>query len=1333
MDATVSRCIDDKGEYTEGYTFNPENAAYADGNAMPFRVYRIAVPGKVRPSVSVSDSKTVPLGKPFCKNASIKYSGVSVGEPYFRDGLWIVDVNVPLYVRAGALPALRSKFRLSVESPAGASGTNPGSRALSRVDNPKAAKYFGVSQSSRRKALRRSASSELSDVNFLAEILVGDKDIATTTEDGLYAVSFGDLRIALQEQGREKDLYGIPVEKIRMYAASPDTLTEMVPGASLLEPSQIFEIPIEVRDHSGSQSKGNGTFDEGDSIVFVGYGKNFWKRCDRVDPTLSGGKMDYYYSVSPYSFYQHFLFGWSDTKSSARMGNTLKAPSGSGSDIEWLRYVRAEKDVFLRDAYFGKEAEYEAETGKEWFWAWHHRDETTELSDINLQMPQTTNLKGLVEGGKQFASVSFFPHRSVWATNVDGKKDQTQDLTLSGESYTSRMSQIHFSFDINGTSFKDSDLELLPGGNFRIDKPELKKSGNKFTLTMLPNDRQYDRFDGYSLAYQWNPSVDSAEWLLPGKVSGIVKIPVGKTSGIRVMKFVDMIPVGLLNISDGVAKDSIPSESDVRYLAYKADKPMKPAKITGIVPNVSGVLNNISRINSATEYLIISPKEFAAQSVQLGKFRSDGTAISTIPTTVVSAEDIYRMYTGGEVSPVALRNYIAYAYSVCPELKYVLLVGHGHFDYKNVLVQGKSFLPPYEIEDAVVEDFFAALDSGEAVRYGTYDLDVAVGRLPVTSSYEMSNYISKAKEYEEVGKFDHGVWRSNVLLTADDAMNGNVEDHERHTLFEEEVAIILDSVSEEQGFRWNLKKVYLVDYSYDGGGQKKSAQNDFLSLLNQGALITNYFGHGSKTDWASEGLLKVGYIPRLSNRGRYTILNSFSCTVARFDDGKDRSLSEEFMLAANAGSIASIGATRETLAPQNKAMGKSIMANALSTSGITYGESFKKTKNDVVAGYSGQRYNNERYVYIGEPVIRMPIAENKVSLDQKLDTIRGLDNMKFSGSVSGMDNGFVHLALREGRVKKKLPLGVILSNGIEDSVEVTYEGSLLYSEEVPVKSGRFATEFVTPKKLNFGDTAAEFTAWAYSSKMKTVARVLKSGIQISGMSAYADSIHDDLPPRIRMQPCYTGVNETFFANGQHVKMQSPACLQIVIEDSTALDFREQADEGISFEVVGVEDPYHPSPFIEQTSKRAVLRKTFTTQNYPEGTYEFRVYAYDVLGNASMQVVNLEITGELKDGLVDVFNIPNPVGKKGTTFYFKDLALAVNRPSTVNIFIYNQNGRLVKVIKNAVSGVTHWDGRDNHGRKLANGLYHYVVRSEVPATDDFKKSTWTKKQKLLISR
>jgi len=97
----------------------------------------------------------------------------------------------------------------------------------------------------------------------------------------------------------------------------------------------------------------------------------------------------------------------------------------------------------------------------------------------------------------------------------------------------------------------------------------------------------------------------------------------------------------------------------------------------------------------------------------------------------------------------------------------------------------------------------------------------------------------------------------------------------------------------------------------------------------------------------------------------------------------------------------------------------------------------------------------------------------------------------------------------------------------------------------------------------------------------------------------------------------------------------------------------------------------------------------------------------------------------------VFNVPNPVGKKGTTFYFKNFA--VNRPSTVNIFIYNQNGKLVKVIKNAISGLTTWDGRDNHGNMLANGLYHYVVKSVVSPSEEFSGKTWKKKQKLLISR
>ena len=427
------------------------------------------------------------------------------------------------------------------------------------------------------------------------------------------------------------------------------------------------------------------------------------------------------------------------------------------------------------------------------------------------------------------------------------------------------------------------------------------------------------------------------------------------------------------------------------------------------------------------------------------------------------------------------------------------------------------------------------------------------------------------------------------------------------------------------------------------------------------------------------------------------------------------------------GSIVSVGAARETFATYNENFGKNLLMNALLKSGETIGNAFLDAKSIAGMEYSRQRYNNERYVLLGEPVIKMPSNELKIHLDTKLDTIRALDKVNLTGSVDGIDDGFINLVLREGRVEKR----VDLQHPDEDSVDVFYDGALIYSEKVPVKSGRFATEFVTPRKISIGDTTAEFSAWAYSSKIAAVGRSWIRDLVIGGVSSYADSLQDTVPPSIQIQSCYSGSVATGFSDGEFVKLQSPACLQVVVEDSTSLDYREQADEGISFEIVGVQEPFHPWPYLEQSSKRAKLRMNFSAEQYPPGKYVFKVRALDVLDNVSIKTLNVEITDGMDAGLADVFNIPNPMGKKGTTFYFKNLA--VDRESRVNIFIYNQNGRLVKVIKDAVSGVTHWDGRDNHGRLLANGLYHYVVRSEVSATENFGKKTWTKKQKLLISR
>lgn len=1340
LDSQKYSCTDQMGipSLFDAATFSPEFASYENGNAVPYRSYRIALPSDKVPSVSLQDEILLGLDKPHCSEADptrepLKFSSVSTSRPFLKDGLWMVDVRVPLYVKSGKSLSLRKKFRLRVDIPAASLGSNPGKRALGAVLNAKSAEKFGVSMNGTRKALRKEGANQHADVSFLAQFQVGDKNPATFSEDGLYAVDFKTIRNALQPYMLQDSLTGIPVEKLCLYGASPDTLSEMVPGFAGKNPNQTFEIPIEVRDHSPNGSAADGTFNEGDSIVFVGYGNAFWKRSDSEDPTFVNGRMDYFHSYSPFSFYQYFLLGRKNTGVGLRFSDSIPEVKQSSVDVVWLRYVRGEKDAILRDTYFGKDLDWESSTGKEWFWTWNSPKDTTVIMSSTLNSKETVNLPGFVEGGVNYAAVSYFPHRSVWDNTKYG--GQAIDVSQSSLSYAERMKNILFSFHVNGTAKASPDLDvyppsdrgyLIPGGNFCFENVALKAKDNQYALAMIPNLKNYERFDGYSIAYQWKPVVDSAEWLLPGAVGGVINVPV--PAGTDVMKFRNLRPVGWLHATDGVAKDSVSDTEDVRYLAVKKNVFRSGLKVEAIPQKPAGVISDLSRPNSKIEYLIIAPTEFLPAAVSLAEFRSGEKATVTIPTAVVAVEDIYRWYTAGRMSPAAIRNYIAYVRDICPNFKYVLLAGSGHFDYRGLNGKyGPIFIPPFEYEDKTTDDFFAVLDSNEMVMYGTYDLDVSVGRLPVSSLSEFSNYVQKAKAYEQQGLMDFSEWRSSLLFASDDAWNSGHYDTSEHTLSMENFIRSIDGSSAEKGIRWNMKKVYLLNYDEDASGQKKEAAEDFMNILNQGALFTTYFGHGSMTDWASEGLLKVSYLSRLNNKGHNTILGSFSCTVARFDFGAARSLSEEFVVAKDVGSIASVGATRETLGSLNKVLAEGYMLNGLAKGNTLLGDALRlgKSAGQASIPYSSQRYNDERYVLLGEPVISLPKFSHKISLDTKLDTLKALDKINLSGTVEGIQNGSVNLTISEGRNEQRISLQVR-----EDSLDVFYEGNMIFTEELPVRNGRFETQFITPRKLTFGDTAAEIRLWAYDNKSASVSSYWRGDLKIVGVSSYADSLKDTIPPEIHIQPCFAG-EATDYANGGSIKLQAPACLQVVVEDSTALDFREQADEGISFEVVGVQDPFHPRPFLEQTSKRAKVRMNFAETRYPAGKYVFKVTALDVMGNRSVNVINLEITDDLRSGLIDVFNAPNPVGKKGTTFYFKDLA--VDRSTKVDIFIYNQNGKLVKVIKNAVSGVTHWDGRDNHGRLLANGLYHYVVRSQVSGTKNAEKKTFTQKQKLLISR
>lgn len=1256
-------------------------------------------------------------------NISKGLSNINVSNAILRDGLYIRKIVIPL---ASTIPAginIHTKIRVSVTYPnlSGYFKNKANDRALKRVDNVKAAANMAVSNKS--SLLSKTASKELDAINWYFRMEIGDKEIASLDENCVYALAYSDLYDLLAGQGLSRSSYsGIPIEKIRIYTGFQDTLTSLMTD-SIPTPGNLQQVPIRIVDRDGSSSTGDGIFGVGDSIYFYGVGSSYWKRFDLIAPEEAVTNLKYNFTTNSYSFYQYYYFGASSYGNQKQQEKIDVNYNSSYEQDKVINYRRAEKDLALRDIYFGYE-HLDNETGAEWFWLWGDLLENQSFSNANLQHENTVDLPGYIAGENAYVGVTFFPHRS----NKSYKE-------YSNESLTVRFSELDFSMTVNGTTLTDSTRSLH---TFVFETDKLKEQSNTFSLDLIGNKFHANRFDGYTIAYKSEIEYSSGGSLvLPDTFDLAVNYQIkGSTADLKVLKIKDGIEVGELAVVNSSFVDSVGLNDNVYYYLYTTSD---VKKITSVQATKTHSLtcdlttgNSSEVLGSSVEYLIITSDELIEPSIELSNYRNSGDYNERIPTVVASLGDIYREYSSGRISPHAIRDFIRHAYhNWGGSLKYVLLIGDGSYDYRNLLTNNviSTFMPPYELEALASEDYYAMLDSGEVLSYGEYDLDVAIGRLPFKNSEEFNDYLVKISDYEKTGVLDNSEWRNTVVLAADDNWQRTTPDYINHTGSQEFVSAMLDSFALENNFDITKQKVYLVDYEVNSSYAKPEAKTALIEQINRGALFVTYFGHGSGTVWADELLLDLNSLSQLDNKKMYPILGSFACTVGRFEQTSQGSISEAFLIEPNKGAIASIGGTRETYSTPNRLIAYSVLQNSFfDESTPTLGESFNKAK---ITTSKTNRYTFEKYVLLGEPVLKFNNSNLEITFDQDIDTLQALQKVILSGSVKGADAGEIFIQVfQEDEIRnftEELPNRTYSQNIVES-------GKKLHSEKVVFKDSKFETEFIMPRKINFGDTNAKISAYAWVDGTDKVGHGLVTGISIDGTSSYADSIDDNIAPEIYFRPC--GVSDSSggnFGRDQVIKLEIPACLEVLVTDSTGLDLQDEADEGIVFELVNEKDPWHPYPFIEQTGKRVVARMLFT-DSYTSGEYLFKVQAQDILGNYTYRQEKIELIDEIDIGIMDVYNAPNPM-KDYTYFYFKDFAS--NHRSEITIKIFNQSGRLIKVIHNAKSGETKWDGRDRFGKKLANGLYYYKVFNTVEVTDLVNSSTKTKTfselQKLLISR
>jgi len=280
------------------------------------------------------------------------------------------------------------------------------------------------------------------------------------------------------------------------------------------------------------------------------------------------------------------------------------------------------------------------------------------------------------------------------------------------------------------------------------------------------------------------------------------------------------------------------------------------------------------------DYLVLGPPEFLDEAQALVDFRrSQG-----LRARAVSLEQVYDEFGFGEARPEALREFLEYAYHNWrkPQLRYVLLLGDGTYDYKDYLGTGVvNRVPPLMVKTSYL---WTASDPTLAAINGEDFLpDIAIGRLPAATKEELRAMLEKILAYE-TGKA--GVSVTTAVLVADNPDEAG------------------DFVAEAEEIAGGALAGRPVEKLYLSRLGPAAMRAGIAAAFDSGASLMSYIGHGGIHLWAQENIFNSGDVPGLAPQPQQPLLLTMNCLNGYFHFPYFNSLSEELLKAEDKGAIA---------------------------------------------------------------------------------------------------------------------------------------------------------------------------------------------------------------------------------------------------------------------------------------------------------------------------------------------------------------------------------------------------------------------------------------------
>ncbi len=1076
----------------------------------------------------------------------------------------------------------------------------------------------------------------------------------STNQSSLRKTGFSEYyRILLQEEGIYK------ISGTDLIAAGID-LTNIKPDRIKIFNNGGLQLPTALNEQRCDSLVENcilvsdgqdGSFDLQDFILFYGKSVNGWKY-NRDQHAFS-------HYLNPYTRENVYWLCWQEPDSGKRIVQKSVTPATSVIEVNsFCDYV------FIED-------EYKNLLNSGTIWLGHYFNTTTPKRTYQLDLP------GILQS-----------------------QEVTLNIKLAGISGGEHLFKLYFndSFIAQVPGFYSSSSEYLNISikQFNITfQASLQERYNRLAVEYVPGSDislAYLDWVEFSAHRELKAKNDQLIFYSPDS-AGFYNYHLNSftSNEIQVYDITNYHYVVLLNIlSEGSGAiqfvDSINSDIPKKYLALTPQAYKSPTKIE------RDTASNCRDTDQAADFIIISYDDFYDAALALKSLRENCDSLSTV---VVKISDVFDEFSWGLVDPTAIRDFIKYAYDHWQKKpSYVLLFGDGDYDYKNLISPSDpNWILTFETSDLnelssrVRDDWYVCVDGNDNL------LDLAIGRIPVKNPDEAFAVVRKIIDY--VNSPEIGEWCNTITMVADDEFEqGGKYDPIDHIPDTDRIAENLIPKN------YNKNKIYLTEYpiirdASVSGIRKPAAHEALLRHINQGSLIINFIGHGNEEVWTHEHILALAEdLPRIDNGQRQAFWIASTCNFARFDNPNFQSFAEQLVTTAQKGAIAVFAASRLAEPFANVSLNRALYRFLFyeSQAPIRLGDVIRLAKNST-----GNFKNDQLFNLLGDPTLYLtpPACSVKIT-NYTPDSMKALSKMGIQGRVEFIKDS---IAAIQGQILfKAFDSQKHRSYVVNQWKTYSYKlpGNTIFCGEVSVTDNQFFTQFFIPKDITYGGSEGKFSAFYWHNHLfgsGNLDNIIVGGSQVS--------FHDLEGPKIVI-----GFEGQDFMSGGFVS-PNPVLKTMISDSLSGVNIAGDIGHKITMildnnqnDKIELNDFFH-----YDRNSYTVGHISYPLANLSEGIHYIQIKAWDNSNNSSDS--QAEFTIAALDHLIirDLFNYPNPFSNS-TEFTFW-----ANHDCDVEIKIYTLSGRLIHKHKDfAEAGFNHfpWNGRDQDGDALANGVYLYKV-------------------------